>query len=96
MLPDGLCTPSNQLISIIYRSETVGYLWFLTEVYKGIRQAFLCDLYIREDYRRCGAASSALAELEKRAASAGCTECVLFVSEANTAARSLYQKAGYN
>ena len=47
------------------------------------------------DHRRQGLAARALAEAETVAASRGATQVFLEVAETNTAARALYDKAGY-
>lgn len=95
MLPDGLDTPDNYLLTVCAGGRNVGFLWFLTELHKNTRQAFLCDFAIHPTERRKGYAQSALEKWEAKAHSLGCRECVLFVSDTNPAARALYDKCGY-
>lgn len=95
MLPRGLDTPSNYLMSVIAGDNTAGYLWFLTEELGRVKQAFLCDFRIEEEYRRRGIGTAAMMEFEKAAAALGCAECTLFVEGCNTPARALYEKCGY-
>jgi ribosomal protein S18 acetylase RimI-like enzyme len=95
MLPNGLHTENNFLMSIISNEEIVGYIWTLHEERQGRKQSFLCDFAIQEDKRRQGYGTEALRLMEKQAADAGCVESVLFVADQNLAARALYEKCGY-
>lgn len=96
MLPLGLDTPDNYLLSVGLQDIAVGYIWFLTELVDGVRQAFICDFLIYENYRGRGYGQSALSQMEKKASELMCSESILFVEEDNTAARKLYSKCGYN
>ena len=97
MLPDGLHTKHNYLMTIIDapRGESAGFLWTIHEYAAGKKQSFLCDFAIWESKRRRGYGAAALYLMEKQAIDAGCQESVLFVSDDNTAARALYEKCGY-
>jgi ribosomal protein S18 acetylase RimI-like enzyme len=95
MLPDGLHTENNFLLSIVDDGEIVGFIWTLHEETGGKKQSFLCDFAIWEEYRRKGYGAQALLLMEKQAAEAGCRESVLFVADRNLAARALYKKCGY-
>ena len=97
MLTHGLHTKHHYLMTILEDGgeETAGFIWTLHEEFEGKQQSFLCDFVIWESYRRKGYATAALHLAERHAAEAGCCESVLFVSDDNEAARSLYQKNGY-
>ena len=97
MLPEGLHTKHNYLMTITEapRGESAGFLWTLHEYTAGKKQSFLCDFTIWESKRRRGYGAAALYLMEKQAIDAGCQESVLFVSDDNAAARSLYEKYGY-
>ena len=97
MLPDGLYTTQNFLMTIMEAScgESAGFLWTLHEYTAGKKQSFLCDFAIWESKRRRGYGAAALQLMEKQAIDAGCQESVLFVSDDNAAARALYEKCGY-
>ena len=56
----------------------------------------LSDLFVREEARRCGAASALLAAVEETAAGLGCSHVFLRTGVGNTAAQRLYAKAGYH
>ena len=95
MLPDGLNTGNNFLMSIVNGDEIVGFIWTLHEETNGKKQCFLCDFAIWEEYRRKGYAAQALRLMEREAIHAGCQECVLYVADRNLAARALYEKCSY-
>ena len=98
MLPDGLSTEHNHLMSIIEgEAETVvGFIWTIHEETSGRKQSFLCDFAIWESSRRKGYATAALHLTEMNAVNAGCQESVLFVADWNNAAKALYEKCGYH
>ena len=56
----------------------------------------LQDVWVREEVRRTGVATALTREAEQRAARRGHERLSLEVSEANTAARSLYERLGYS
>ena len=95
MLPRGLDTQNNQLLTIMAEEKNVGFLWTIYEQTAGRRQCFLCDLAIWEAYRQKGYATAALCLAEQTAKQDGCAEMVLFVSDKNTPAIRLYEKYGY-
>ena len=95
MLPNGLETENNQLMTIVADGENVGFLWTLYEKTDGKRQSFLCDLAVWEQSRRKGYGRAALCLEEENAKAAGCVESVLFVADDNTAARAFYETCGY-
>lgn len=95
MLPLGIDTNDNFLLSIKNDDNVIGYIWFLTEYNEDIKQSFLCDFMIFEEYRGKGYAKEALVEMEKMAADMMCKESVLFVADENIIAQRLYSKCGY-
>lgn len=97
MLPDGINTQNNYLMSIVESEteEVVGFIWTLHEEYEGRKQSFICDLAIWEPRRRKGYAEETLYLTQKNAQEAGCQESLLFVNDVNKAAEALYVKCGY-
>ena len=95
MLPDGLYTEHNNLMTVVADGENAGFIWTLYEESDGQKQAFVCDFAIWETKRRKGYGAAALSLTEKNAAKTGCQKSVLFVREDNTAAKALYKKCGY-
>ena len=95
LLPDGLHTARNQLMTIVVGGENVGFIWSLYEEGPEGQQCFVCDFALWPAYRRKGYGEAALSLAEKSAAAAGCRKSVLFVSRDNAVALALYNKCGY-
>ena len=97
MLPIGLETPDNYLMSIVESDsgKVVGFIWTLHELTAGRKQNFICDLAVWESEHRKGYGEAAIYLTEKKAAEAGCQEVVLFVNDNNHAAKALYRKCGF-
>lgn len=97
MLPDGLQTEHNYLLTIAETDseEAAGFIWTIHEETAGCKQSFLCDFAIWETKRCKGYGETALRLAENRASEAGCVESVLFVADRNMAAKALYEKCGY-
>ena len=97
MLPNGLDTKDNILRIIVDAAEekAVGVIWYLFEMTDGVKQVFLSDFIIKEEERRKGYASAALAEMEWDARREGCAESITYVWKHNPPGISLYTKCGY-
>jgi ribosomal protein S18 acetylase RimI-like enzyme len=95
LLPAGLATPDHYLFAIQTEAgETVGYLWFGVRN-AAQRQAFVYDFLVFEAFRRQGYGEQAFAALETEVRALGLGQIGLHVFGANTAARNLYRKLGY-
>ncbi len=94
LLPLGRATEGQYLFSIRLKEndQRVGFIWFGR--YDG--QAYVYDLYIAPDHRRCGYAREAMTCLEHEARERGFSTIGLHVFGPNTAARELYQQLGYD
>lgn len=97
MLPNGLSTQDNVLRIIVNAAEekAVGIIWYLFETTDGIKQVFLSDFIIKEEERRKGYASAALAEMERDARRNDCAESIIYVWKHNPPGINLYTKCGY-
>lgn len=95
MLPCGINTKNNNLMTIVDGGERVGFIWTLYEEENGEKQIFICDFEIFESRRRKGYGAAALGLAERIAAEHGCKRSVLFVNDNNAAAKALYEKCGY-
>ena len=97
MLPNGVSTQDNVLRIIVDAAEekAVGIIWYLFEMTDGIKQVFLSDFIIKEEERRKGYASAALAEMEQDARRNGCAESIIYVWKHNLPGINLYTKCGY-
>lgn len=97
MLPNGLSTQDNVLRIIVNAAEekAVGIIWYLFETTDGIKQVFLSDFIIKEEERRKGYVSAALAEMERDARRNDCAESIIYVWKHNPPGINLYTKCGY-
>jgi ribosomal protein S18 acetylase RimI-like enzyme len=105
LLPDGPATPDNFVYSLMAPNAdadsaedaapvSVGVLWFALPPWKP-PIAFIYDFLIYEPYRRHGYGAEALRALEEKVKAMGLDTIGLHVFAHNTAARALYEKAGY-
>ncbi|MDR1258126.1 MAG: GNAT family N-acetyltransferase [Tannerellaceae bacterium] len=94
-----LCEPFNRTDTIRYAlvacmdGEAVG-CGAIREYSPGTME--IKRMFVREDQRRKGVASSILSELEKWAKELGFTRCILETGEKLPQAISLYRKKGYS
>jgi ribosomal protein S18 acetylase RimI-like enzyme len=97
LLPDGLATPGNHLLSVVRPdgASPVGVVWFAVREDGGRRYAFVYDFLIFEEHRRKGHGTQALLLLDGRVRAMGIDSISLHVFAHNAAARGLYEKAGY-
>lgn len=95
LLPEGLATKANLILSIVDQEiqASVGVIWVAVDETR--RRAFIYDFAIHEQYRRLGYGTQALLALDDVVRSLGLNEVSLHVFGHNTAARTLYEKAGY-
>jgi RimJ/RimL family protein N-acetyltransferase len=105
LLPDGPDTPDNFVFSLTAPKPngkggdeaapvSVGVLWFARPPWKP-PVAFIYDFLIYEPYRRHGYGAEALQALEEKVRALGLDTIGLHVFAHNSAARALYEKAGY-
>ena len=96
LLPQGLRTPDNYLFTVQDESGTsVGMLWFAVKKKFDKPIAFVFDIDIWPEFQRHGHGVRAFKALEEQALHRGLTGIALHVFGANTAARALYEKLGY-
>ncbi len=99
LLPNGLATPDHWLFSIekAEMGTPVGMLWLARAPWQDPagRRAFIYDFEIDADQRRKGYGRAALRALDEKAREMGFSEIGLHVFGHNTAARALYEQAGY-
>ena len=97
LLPDGLATPDQHLLSILESANgpEVGSIWLAVERHSGQSSGFIYDLFIFEGCRRKGIAGQAMIALESMAKELGLASLSLHVFAHNTAARALYGRLGY-
>lgn len=97
LLPQGLASEGQHLYSLFVDDvpAPVGMIWFAMRTRRGKHSAFIYDFEIDAAHRGKGYGKSALAAAEALARSLGATRIGLNVMGYNTAARALYEKAGF-
>jgi ribosomal protein S18 acetylase RimI-like enzyme len=97
VLPDGLATP-NHFFFVIEDHDSatkVGGLWYAIADRDGIRQLYVMDIQVYEEYRRRGYGTKAFRIMEERAQKMGISLISLHVFKHNLPARAMYEKLGY-
>lgn len=94
-LPNGIDSPGHHLMHIVDDKETVGSIWFEIRD-RGVREAYLWDIIINENYRGKGYGTNAMRRLEQFIKKEGAERISLNVFGSNTVARNLYVKMGYH
>ncbi len=93
--PKGIHTPGHHIMQILDCEEKVGFIWFEIRERGGIKEAYLWDIIINENYRGKGYGKAAMTSLEEFAKKEGAERISLNVFGSNTIARNLYAKMGY-
>ena len=97
-LPQGVLTPNNYLYAIKKMDEEalIGMAWIAIWNNAGRRSAFVCDIYIRAEWRNLGYGTQTMRLLEQQIHKLGdVSEIGLHVLWQNKAAQSLYRKLGF-
>lgn len=96
LLPEGVDTPDNYLLSIINEyNQKVGFVWLALQQTGVLRTLTVVNILVYEQFRRRGYATQALCQAEEKARELGIERVTLQVFGHNTLARSLYEKIGY-
>ena len=97
-LPQGIFTPNNYLYELRKADGqvSIGMAWLALWVNAGKRSAFVCDVFVRPEWRNQGYGTQAMRLLELKARGfEGVSEIGLHVLWQNKAAQSVYQKLGF-
>ncbi|MGE5224851.1 MAG: GNAT family N-acetyltransferase [Omnitrophica WOR_2 bacterium] len=97
LLPEGLASKNNYLYSIIDENSgsRLGIIWFVVDLDRPRRSAFIYDFQIFDEFRRKGYGSQALEALEEKLRASGIEAISLHVFGHNPIAQALYRKMGY-
>ncbi|MCB0044430.1 MAG: GNAT family N-acetyltransferase [Caldilineaceae bacterium] len=95
LLPQGFATPYQHFFVIEVDGEAAGRIWLSSEPKLAGGAGFICDLFVAQEFRRRGVATTAMQLLEDVATDLGLTALALHVFGYNTQARALYAKLGY-
>jgi ribosomal protein S18 acetylase RimI-like enzyme len=95
-LPQGRATPGHHLFHVVDGSGSkVGVLWINEQDRGGERIAYVYNIEIDPEHRRCGHARAAFQLLEAKAKAWGLSGIALRVFGHNHEARALYEKLGF-
>ena len=97
LLPQGLRTADNFLYTAVDAAtgEKVGHIWFTKMTHGGQTFAFVYDIIIFEEYRRRGYGEATMLAVEEKVKEQGLESIALHVFGHNHAAKTLYEKIGY-
>jgi len=96
LLPHGRDTEHNHIYTVLdAEGEPVGTLWFVVKQRANRHIAYVYDILVAPEHRRCGHAFRAFQALEQEVASMGLSGIALHVFGHNHAAQALYAKLGY-
>lgn len=97
LLPDGVNTKDHHLFSIFDESknEDIGIIWIKLNSENDIRDVWLFDFLIFEEYRSQGYGKRSIELLEAKTRELGFDKISLHVFGHNEAAIALYQKMGF-
>ncbi|MCM3128349.1 MULTISPECIES: GNAT family N-acetyltransferase [unclassified Paenibacillus] len=100
ILPDGYLTPDAYFYNLIDSSagvgQVVGFIWFNIYLRNGVREAFLYDIHIAEEYQGKGYGTQTMELLEREARKFHAERIGLHVFGHNDRAKRLYMKMGYD
>lgn len=99
ILPEGYLTEDaffyNLVDSSIEDKQVVGYIWFNIYMRNGVREAFLYDIHIADEYQGKGYGTQTMELLEREARKLQAERIGLHVFGHNERAKRLYMKMGY-
>src|SRR5262249_12606613 len=97
LLPDGRSTSNHHLMQIVApnSAEVVGWLWWAVTERSGIREAFIFDIKVFEQFRRQGYGMMQLQEMEELVRKTGLPRIGLHVFAYNQPAQALFAALGF-
>ncbi len=93
LLPQGLYTKDHKLFTIQQGQNSIGHLWIYVELNK--KQAFIYDVYLKEEARGKGYGKETMQALDEYAISNAIEKISLHVFAYNETAIQLYKSMGY-
>jgi len=95
LLPKGLHTGNHYLYSLYDGDNPVGMIWMRVDLESPIKNGFIFDLHVDENFRGKGYGKQAMSLIEEKARELGLKSIGLHVFAVNTVARNLYESVGY-
>lgn len=95
LLPEGLKTKKHYLFSVTHEKNNIGVLWLNIYINNNIKQAFIYDIELEEEYQGKGYGKQTMNLLDKYLKENDVDSVQLHVFAHNERAVSLYKKMGY-
>lgn len=95
LLPQGLATPNNFLFTAREGGRRIGMVWLAITDRPSGKSAYIYNIEVEQAQRGKGFGRQLLAAIESKAAEEGANRIGLNVFGYNTAARALYESAGF-
>ncbi len=95
ILPKGMNTTGHKMMNIFDDDKKIGSIWFELRERVGLKEIYLWDIIIDEEYRSKGYGKATMSLLEEFAKNEGAVRISLNVFGSNRIARKLYTKIGY-
>lgn len=95
ILPEGLNTSNQYLLSVLYNNMDIGHLWLYIFDVKEQKKCFIYDIKIKDTYRGQGLGTKAMECIEDYCKNKDVASIALHVFGHNKRAVSLYNKMGF-
>lgn len=95
LLPEGLNTNNQYLLSVVYDNEDIGYLWLHLFDVKEEKKCFIYDINIKDTFRGQGLGTKTMECIEEYCKNKDVESIGLHVFGHNKRAVSLYNKMGF-
>lgn len=95
LLPEGLDTSNQYLMSVIHNNVDIGYLWLYIFEVKEQKKCFIYDIKIKDTYRGRGLGTKTMECIEEYCKNKDIESIGLHVFGHNKRAVSLYNKMGF-
>lgn len=95
LLPNGLQTENHYLYTLYDVDQAVGMIWMRADLQSPIKNGFIFELYVAENFRGKGYGKQAMLLIEEKARELRLESLGLHVFAVNNVARNLYKSVGY-
>ncbi len=95
LLSDGLQTKNHYLYTLYDGDEAVGMIWLRAELDGPVKNGFIFDVEVKEEFRGKGYGKQVMLLIEEKARELGIKRMGLHVFAYNDVAKNLYEGVGY-